>query len=119
MYTAPINASTNSRRNTYVLSAMQSCGGTHPALTIAVGGLAGQQRASRPELSTVPISLFHLGLALGTIPAAMIMRRHGRRTGYVGGTLLGALGGLIAALGIYSNQFAVFCLGTILVGLYA
>lgn len=49
----------------------------------------------------------------------MIMRRHGRRTGYVGGTLLGALGGLIAALGIYSNQFAVFCLGTILAGLYA
>src|SRR5690554_3252306 len=119
MNTAPINASTNSRRNTYVLSAMQALGGTNPAIVIAVGGLAGQQLASRPELSTVPISLFHLGLALGTIPAAMIMRRHGRRTGYVGGTLLGALGGLIAALGIYSNQFAVFCLGTILAGLYA
>lgn len=98
---------------------MQALGGTNPAIVIAVGGLAGQQLASRPELSTVPISLFHLGLALGTIPAAMIMRRHGRRTGYVGGTLLGALGGLIAALGIYSNQFAVFCLGTILAGLYA
>lgn len=117
--TDPASPYAHARRNTFVLSSMQALGGTNPAIVVAVGGLAGQQLASRPELSTLPISLFHLGLALGTIPAAMIMRRLGRRSGYLAGATLGVLGGLVAALGIYSDLFAVFCVGTILAGLYA
>jgi len=107
------------KRNALVLSSMQALGGTNPAIIVAVAGLAGQQLASRPELSTLPISLYHLGLALGTIPAALIMRRLGRRSGYLVGATLGILGGLVAAFGIYSNLFIVFCMGTILAGLYA
>lgn len=107
------------KRNALTLSAMQALGGTNPAIIVAVGGLAGQQLASRPELSTLPISLYHLGLALGTIPAAMIMRRIGRRGGYLIGAMLGVLGGLVASYGIFANLFAVFCVGTVLAGLYA
>ncbi len=112
-------ASTNQKSNALVLSALQALGGTSPAIIVAVGGLAGQQLASRPELSTVPISIYHLGLALGTIPAAFIMRRLGRRGGYLIGALLGIIGGLVASYGIHANLFTVLCLGTLLAGLYA
>lgn len=107
------------KRNALVLSSMQALGGTNSAIIVAVAGLAGQQLASRPELATLPISLFHLGLAFGTIPAALIMRRLGRRSGYLVGAVLGILGGLVAAFGIYSSLFMVFCVGTILAGMYA
>ncbi len=107
------------KRNALILSGMQALGGTNSAIIVAVGGLAGQQLASRPELATLPISIYHLGLALGTIPAAMMMRRLGRRGGYLLGALLGLSGGLIAASGIFSAVFVLFCLGTLLAGLYA
>jgi MFS family permease len=39
--------------------------------------------AEDKSLATLPVSLLNLGLAAGTIPAAMLMRRVGRRSGYL------------------------------------
>ncbi|MCD0501988.1 MFS transporter [Bordetella petrii] len=107
------------RRNARVLSIAQALGGASPAIIISLGGLVGQTLASQPALATLPVSMFHLGLALGTIPAAMLMRRYGRRSGYALGALLGILGGLVAAYGIAVGSFLLFCTGTALAGLYA
>lgn len=107
------------KRNAFTLSCLQALGGANPAIVIALGGLAGQQLASRPDLATVPVSIYSLGLAFGTIPAAMVMKRLGRRNGYFIGTLLGIAAGLTAAYGIFSHAFLVFCLGTLFSGLYA
>jgi MFS family permease len=108
-----------SRRNAITLSCLQALGGASPAIVIALGGLAGQQLASRPELATVPVTAYSLGLAFGTIPAALVMRRLGRRYGYVIGVLLGMAAGLIAAGGIYLQAFSLLCLGTLFAGLYS
>ncbi|MBV6303663.1 MFS transporter [Candidimonas humi] len=107
------------RRNAVTLSCLQALGGASPAIVIALGGLAGQQLASRPELATVPVTAYSLGLAFGTIPAALVMRRLGRRYGYVIGVLLGMAAGLIAAGGIYLQAFSLLCLGTLCAGLYS
>ncbi len=40
---------------------------------------------------TLPVSLFNLGLVLGTLPAAFVMRRFGRRNGYLLGAGRGEL----------------------------
>lgn len=107
------------QHNTRVLTTAQALGGASPAIIISLGGLVGQQLASNPALATLPVSIFNLGLAIGTLPAAWVMRRHGRRLGYLFGASLGAMGGMVAAYGIYQQLFVMFCLGTMIAGFYA
>ncbi|MBN9480367.1 MAG: MFS transporter [Bordetella sp.] len=106
-------------RNVWILTAAQSLGGASTPIVISLGGLVGQRLSSDPALATLPVSLLNLGLALGAIPAALIMRRYGRRSGYLLGAVLGLLSGLIATFGILQGSFLVFCLGTTLAGFYA
>jgi MFS family permease len=106
------------RRNVAVLVAAQSLGGAAPPIIISLGGIVGQMLASDPTLSTLPVSLYNLGLALSTIPAALLMRRLGRRAAYVLGALLGAISGLVAAIGILRSDFVLFCVGTSMAGFY-
>ncbi|MFT3719593.1 MFS transporter [Pseudorhodoferax sp.] len=106
------------RRNVGLLMAAQALGGASPPIIISLGGLVGQMLASRPDLATLPVSLYNLGLALSTIPAALLMRRLGRRAAYVAGALLACVAGLVAWSGIVQGSFATFCAGTALAGFY-
>ncbi|MGN5536056.1 MFS transporter [Alcaligenes sp. Lyrl_28] len=108
-----------SRRNAFILSGMQALGGANPALVVALSSLVGQKMASSPDLATLPVGIFNLGLAVGILPAAYLMRRLGRQGGYLIGALLGVAAGLLAAAGIYGLSFAMFCMGTLLAGFYA
>lgn len=108
-----------SHHNAKVLTTAQALGGASPAIIVSLGGLVGQQLASNPALATLPVSIFHLGLAVGTLPAAWLMRRYGRRVGYLLGAVLGMTGGLVAAAGIYQQLFLLFCIGTLIAGFYA
>ena len=109
----------NARRNVAVLTAAQALGGASPPIVMSLGGLVGQDLAPDPAWVTFPVSLFGLGLAIGTLPAAFVMRRWGRRNGYVFGALIGIIGGLIAAFGIFSRSFEIFCAGTFAAGFYS
>lgn len=107
-----------SRRNVAVLSVAQALGGASAPIVMSLGGLVGQQLAANSAWITLPVSLFGLGLAIGTVPAAIIMQRYGRRRGYAVGTAFGMVSGLVAALGILLQHFSVFCAGTFLAGFY-
>lgn len=107
------------KRNIFVLTAAQALGAGSPPIIISLGGLVGQQLSSDPALVTLPVSLFNLGLAVGTLPAAFVMRQIGRRNGYLLGTGFGMAAGLVAAFGIFSASFLIFCLGTFIAGFYA
>jgi MFS family permease len=106
------------RRNLGLLVAAQSLGGASPPIIISLGGLVGQMLSSTPTASTLPVSLYQLGLALSTLPAAWLMHRAGRRTAYALGAAMGMLSGLVAAWGIAQSDFVLFCLGTALAGFY-
>jgi MFS family permease len=106
------------KRNALVLAVAMALGGSSPAIVVSLGGLVGQALASNKELATLPVSLLNLGLALGTIPAAVLMRRAGRRIGYMVGAAIGLFGGCLAASGIASFSFVLFCLGTLVIGMY-
>ena len=106
------------KRNILVLTAAQALGAASPPIIISLGGIVGQTLSSTPALATLPVSLYNLGLALGTVPAAMVMRRMGRRTGYLIGATIGVFSGLVATLGIVGAAFVVFCLGTFMAGFY-
>ena len=106
------------RRNLGLLVAVQSLGGASPPIIISLGGLVGQMLSSTPSAATLPVSLYQLGLALSTLPAAWLMHRAGRRTAYLLGAVMGVLSGLVAAWGISQSDFTLFCLGTALAGFY-
>ncbi|MBP6292917.1 MAG: MFS transporter [Comamonas sp.] len=102
-----------------LLVAAQALGGASPPIIISLGGLVGQQLSSNPTATTLPVSIYQLGLALSTLPAAWLMQRLGRRWAYVLGAVLGVVSGIIAAQGIAQSDFVTFCIGTALAGFYA
>jgi MFS family permease len=106
------------RRNTAILAVAQALGGAGPPIIISLGGIVGAMIGPSPAFATVPVSLYQLGQATGTIPAALLMRRFGRRGGYLLGATIGILAGMVAAWGVYHAAFAIFCLGTFGAGLY-
>lgn len=105
-------------RQVLLLAGAQALFQTTSVLVMTVGGLAGGQIASRPDLATMPIAAMFLGTAAATFPASMWMARVGRRTGFVAGALLGVAGGLFAAAGIWLGSLALLAFGTFLVGAY-
>lgn len=105
-------------RQVFILASAQALFQTASVLVMTVGGLAGGQVAPRPELATMPIAAMFLGTAVFTFPASMWMTRVGRRTGFVAGAALGILGGLIAALGIWTGSLLLLSSGTFMVGAY-
>lgn len=105
-------------RNIGVLMAAQALGGASPPIIISLGGIVGQMLADDPSLATLPVSLYNLGLALSTLPAAWLMRRIGRRNAYLFAAVLAILAGLVATLGIVRADFLTFCVGTALAGYY-
>jgi MFS family permease len=106
-----------SRRNIFVLVGAQAFAAAAPPVIVSLGGIIGQTIAPDKALATLPVSLFTVGVALGTIPVAMLVGRIGRRPTYVLGGLIGVAGGLLAAFAVFGGSFWLFCLATLLVGL--
>jgi len=68
------------------------------------------------SLATVPVTAVVTGTALATIPASLIMKRVGRKPGFILGILLGITGAFLAGYSIYMANFISFTLGVMLIG---
>lgn len=108
----------NMHRQVLILAIAQAIFQTASTLVMTVGGLAGARLAASAALATLPIGSMFLGTALITFPASMWMARAGRRSGFVIGALLGVVGGLVAAFGIWTDSLLLLSFGTFLVGAY-
>ncbi|QOZ80014.1 MFS transporter [Bradyrhizobium sp. CCBAU 53351] len=106
------------RANVVRLAAAQALTGANSAVIFATGSIVGATLAPDMSLATVPLSMYVLGLAAGTLPTGAISRRFGRRVAFVIGTGLGALTGLLGSFAILHGSFALFCIATFLGGLY-
>jgi predicted MFS family arabinose efflux permease len=60
---------------------------------------------------------FNVGVALGAIPAAALIRLLGQRNGFQMGTAITALGGLIATAALLQSSFWLFVAGLLVLGL--
>jgi MFS family permease len=95
----------------------QAIGGATAPMNIAISALAAYYLLGDDKsLATVPITAFVLGTACGAVPAALLMRRVGRRPGFITGLLIGSLGGLVEVAAMSLHQFWLLVLGTFLVG---
>ena len=105
------------RHNAGVLFGAQAVVGAGQPIVMSMGGLAGAYLLGADKsLATAPITAFTLGTAFFAIPAAMLMRRAGRRAGFIAGAGVTALGGLVATLALFQNLFWVFALGLLIIG---
>jgi MFS family permease len=100
------------------LAAAQALTGTNSAVIFATGSIIGATLAPNISFATVPLSMYVVGLAAGTLPTGAISRRYGRRVAFIIGTGCGVLTGLLGAFAILHSSFALFCCATFLGGLY-
>jgi len=106
------------RRTAFILAAAQAILGSAPPICISVGALVGYQLLGADKsLATAPVTGFNLGVALGAIPAAAIIRGLGQRNGFIVGAGIVGIAGLIATFGLMHANFWTFALGLTVVGL--
>lgn len=107
------------RGNVLRLAIGQALAGANASVIFATGAIIGSTLAPEPSLATVPISVFVVGMALGTLPVGWLARTHGRRAAFMAGGAAGVLAGLVAAAALLLQSFGLYCVATLCGGLYA
>lgn len=106
------------RSNVLRLAIAQALAGANSAVIFATGAIVGSTLSPDASYATVPISMYVVGLASGTLPVGAISRAYGRRVAFIIGSGCGALCGALAAVAILRGSFALFCCATFFGGLY-
>ncbi len=112
----------NDRRavgNVWRLAAAQALSGGNASVVFATAAIVGSTMAPDKSLATLPISIFVVGMAVATLPAGWFARTYGRRATFLIGAALGGLGGVICAAGVVASHFTLYCIGTLLCGVYS
>jgi MFS family permease len=105
------------RRVAFVLSAAQAVLGSAGPICFALGALAGHLMLGPDKsLATAPLTGYSVGLAVGALPAAWVIRKLGHRDGFLSGAGISAIGGLIAAIALFHMSFWGFTFGLSIVG---
>lgn len=105
-------------QNVVRLAAAQALAGANATVVYATGAVIGNSLAPSPAFATVPISVFVVGMALGTLPIGWIARSYGRRAAFIVGSGCGCAAGLLGAAALLLQSFGLFCVATLLAGLY-
>src|SRR5580692_4969865 len=113
-----ISGDARARSNVVRLAAAQALTGANSAVIFATGSIVGATLAPSISLATVPLSMYVVGMATGTLPTGAISRAYGRRVAFIIGTGCGVLTGLLGAFAILHASFPLFCCATFLGGLY-
>lgn len=115
----PSSSFPHARGNIARLAIAQALAGANSVVVYATGAIVGNSLAPNPALATLPISIFVIGMAAGTLPAGAIAQRHGRRAAFLIGTGCGVVVGLLAALAVMLGSFWLFCTAMVFGGIYA
>src|SRR5580765_4233139 len=102
---APVYHGAMWNRNLAILLLSQIIAVSGTVLIVTIGGLIGALLSSNPAFATLPLSIMILGTACATVFAAMLMRRIGRRFGFVVGATIASVASLAAAFGLYVGSF--------------
>ena len=103
-------------RNLFLLTASQVFGFTAANVTVFLSGIIGSQLSSIKSLSTLPPSIYVVGIAISTIFAAKVMSIIGRRLGFVLASIASSFSCLMAAYSISIENFFTFCIACFILG---
>ncbi len=102
--------------NVWVLFVAQPLGLSTASMVVLAGGLLGSQIAPSSEYATLPVAIMILMTASGVIPAALLMKKFGRRIGTVVGLCSAVVGSLISSYAALSASFSLLLTGTAFLG---
>ena len=111
-------ASPARRSNALVLASAQGLFTAALAVDLTLTGLTGYQLDPDKSLATLPFAMITVAGALSTLFASLLMKRIGRKWGFVTGALFCAVGGGISVWSVFHADFWLFCLGTASVGVF-
>src|ERR1700744_841027 len=95
-----ISGDARARSNVVRLAAAQALTGANAAVIFATGSIVGATLAPDISLATVPLSVYVVGIAAGTLPTGAIARAYGRRTAFIVGTGCGVMTGVLGSIAI-------------------
>lgn len=95
-------------RNLYLLVLAQLISATGSIVFITLGGLIGASLAGNPAWATLPVTMIVLASALTTMPAAMLMKRIGRRAGFALASCSAVAAVLSAWYALTAGSFVMF-----------
>lgn len=103
-------------RNLIILVASQMISATATISLVTLGGIIGSTMTDNRALVTLPLSLMIVAGAVTTIPATMLMRRIGRRYGFMLASCFAAFGMVIGFIALRQSSFMLFCLAAMMLG---
>ncbi len=116
---APAGRLSSLRWQVGLIAVMQGLLLTNNATLISVNALAGFQLSDDKLLATLPVTGYVVGGAVWAMPAAMFMRRFGRRAGYSAASFAAAGGAVLGWHALVSHSLWMLCLATFICGLYS
>ncbi|WP_284972854.1 MFS transporter [Atlantibacter hermannii] len=119
MTTEHVLPTAEQNNNIIRLAAAQALAGANSVVFYATGAIVGSTIAPDASLSTLPITLFVLGMASSILPFGTLARKRGRKAAFMVGTGAGVITGLIAAVAMMLGSFLLFCCAAFLGGAYA
>ena len=106
------------KKNVALLAACQALLMTNNSILLATNALAGYALAPDKAFATLPVTAYIVGAAMTTVPASLLMRRLGRRAGFMLGAACGLAGALICAAAAFTHHFWLLCAGAWVLGIY-
>lgn len=116
--TAAATSASNRRafRSVLVLAFAQVLSMSGASIVMLVTGLAGAYLASDARLATLPLAMQFVATMLAAFPAALWMKRVGRRVGFTLGQVIGICGGLMGYYALMQDSFALLIVAAMLLG---
>lgn len=106
------------KRNVPLFAISQALMMSSMSLIITTVALVGSIIATDKSLATLPLAVLFIAVMLTSIPAAMLMKRIGRKKAFMLATSFGISGGMLATYSIINNHFWLFVTSAALVGMF-
>ncbi len=104
-------------RNLVLLVFSQMISATGSIVFVTLGGLIGTSLTGDQAWATLPVTMIVLASALTTMPAAMLMKKIGRRAGFALASCSAVIAVLIAAMSLRDSSFYMFLFAGFLFGI--
>ncbi len=104
-------------RNVWLLFISQPLVMSSSPIIVFIGGLLSSKIANDPSLATLPITLMILGVAAGSIPAAILAKNKGRKFAIYTGLSCSLIAAIIAVFSAKLALFELFCFASLFIGI--
>ena len=102
--------------NLIVLTLSQIFSFTAAPVTVFLSGIIGSQISPLKSLSTLPMSISVVGIAIGAIFASKLMSISGRKVGFIVASIGNTLISILAAYSIFIQSFSIYCVANFFLG---